>query len=279
MTNLGSAPLLLSVTTLSGRLKQRVFPWLIAGRKMLGRGRLPEAIIIGAQKAGTTSLFAWLAQHPDVSPSLTKEVHYFDNHFSEGERWYRAHFVAGGLGLEASPYYLFHPLVPSRAAASVSAAKLIILLRNPVTRAYSHYQHELDKGRETFPFDQAIERESQRISDDAFKLARGEIEASFAHQHFSYASRGHYADQIERWMAAFPRESFLFIRAEDMFRTPQQVYDQVCDFLGLSPRNIAPTPKHQRSYPSLDEAVARRLADEFAQSNARLRQLTGIGWD
>src|SRR4051812_20031887 len=114
---------------------------------------LPSVLIIGAQKSGTTSLSSYLVEHPDMLPSLRKEVHYFSFNYERGVNWYRAHFPythhlrRGALTLDATPYYLVHPLVAQRAAQLLPHAKLVVLLRNPVDRALSHYQHEVRGGR------------------------------------------------------------------------------------------------------------------------------------
>ncbi|MEJ2557594.1 MAG: sulfotransferase domain-containing protein, partial [Anaerolineae bacterium] len=117
---------------------------------------LPDFLIIGAQKCGTDSLFRYLGGHPCIKLASSKEAHYFDLKFDKGINWYRSHFplipykysvkrlrkqdlITG----EATPYYLFHPHAPGRAAAIVPHVKLIVLLRNPADRAYSHYNHEV----------------------------------------------------------------------------------------------------------------------------------------
>src|SRR5579885_2674785 len=128
---------------------------------------LPDFIIIGTQRGGTTSLYAYLGQHPQIAPAVIKEVHFFDNNYERGVGWYRTQFpflieksIAKNIGQqnfitgEASPYYLFHPHVPERAAKVVPGAKLIVLLRNPIDRAYSHYYHEVELGHEKLSFEQ-----------------------------------------------------------------------------------------------------------------------------
>ena len=247
------------------------------------RGTLPGALILGAQKAGTTSLFAFLAQHPGVSVSENKEVHFFDNAFGRGERWYRERFPdpkPGQVTIEASPYYLFHPLVPERAAGLVPSAKLIVLLREPVSRAFSHYQHEVESGRETLSFEDAVARESERLGDSAERLARGETERSFEHQNFSYVSRGFYAEQIERWLKQYPRSAMLILKAEDMFKAAQEAFDRVCAFLEIAAAPILDAePRHKRDYEPLSPATREQLSSIFEEPNRRLAELTGISWD
>ena len=251
--------------------------------RLRGFGGLPDAMIIGAQKAGTTSLFDYLAQHPDVAPSRTKEVRYFDVAYDKGEQWYRQRFPRrrpGKVILEASPYYLFHPLAPKRAARLLPSARLIVLLREPVSRAFSHYQHQVDWGRETLSFEEAVSAEPERLGDSEQRLAIGEIERSFEHQHFSYLSRGFYAPQIERWAAHYPASSMLILKAEDMFKSPQKALDRVCEFLGLAEFRLPDaSPRHQRDYAPLAADVRETLSRRFEESNRRVKELTGINWE
>jgi hypothetical protein len=240
---------------------------------------LPGAMIIGGMKCGTSSLHNYLTQHPEVIAPLRKEVHYFDLHYARGEAWYRANFglqAAPGLNLDSSPYYLFHPAVPRRAHALVPDAKLIVLLRDPVRRAYSHYWHERDKGREKLSFEDAIAAEDERIGVAHEQLARGEVEHSADHQFFSYLARGRYAEQIERWLAQYPREQMLVLRFEDLAREPLLVLNRTLEFLGLAALAGARLEaRNTRQYPPLSNATAERLAREFEPHNARLEQLLG----
>ena len=133
---------------------------------------LPSVLIIGAQKGGTTSLFSYLVQHPDVLAPLTKEIHYFDLQYDREDKWYRGHFPfarrleRGAVTIDASPYYLPHPLVPARAAQLVPEAKLVAVLRDPVDRALSHYHHEVRAGRESLSFADAIDQEAERLAGE-----------------------------------------------------------------------------------------------------------------
>src|SRR6266480_7948081 len=138
------------------------------GRATASLRPLPDFLILGAQKAGTTALYAYLRQHPEITGPSWKEVSFFDRHYARGEAWYRGNFpnslrARGKLVGEASPSYLFHPLAPERVAGLVPEAKLIALVRNPVDRAYSHYQHEVALGREPLSFEDAVAAEYERL--------------------------------------------------------------------------------------------------------------------
>ncbi len=170
----------MSSTSGATRLARKAARWSAQAyaRPTAGLRLLPDYLIIGAQRAGTTSLHRYLIQHPGVRTTLrTKGVHFFDTGYGRGMSWYASRFptrltawyVARRHGVElrtgeASPYYLFHPHVPGRVAEHLPQVKLIALLRDPVGRAYSHYQHEVARGFETLSFEEAIEAEAARLA-------------------------------------------------------------------------------------------------------------------
>lgn len=245
---------------------------------------LPDAVILGAQKSGTSSLHNYLVQQPGMIEPLRKEVHYFDVNSGRGEAWYRAHFGRRGepgLNIDSSPYYLFHPAVPRRMHVLLPDAKLIVLLRDPVRRAYSHYWHERDKGREKLEFEAAIAAEAGRLGDAHERLADGTLERSFAHQHFSYVARGRYAEQLEAWFDVYPRERFLILKFEDLAKEPLATLNATLGFLGLPPAAAVDLEaRNTRRYPPMAEAVAAQLRDCFEPHNRRLEALLGrsMGW-
>ena len=244
------------------------------------RRPLPDFLIIGAQKAGTTSLYEYLCEHPCVTSSTLKEVHYFDLAYGRGPNWYRAHFhpakVPGGITGEASPYYLFHPLVPERVARDLPEVKLIVLLRDPVSRAHSHHNHERALGFEKLDFEAALRSEAERLRGEEEKILADPRYRSFAHQHHSYLARSRYAEQLGRWFAHFDRERFLILSAEDLFERPREVVTECQRFLGLEP--VAPadvSPRNARSYREMPESLRGWLAAELAGDEERLCELLG----
>jgi len=264
-------------------------------RKLTGAVRLlPDFIIIGAQKAGTSSLYHYLAQHPFVAGAVRKEVHYFDWAFDRGENWYRAHFPTAAyrtvLDLtrkhrlvvgEASPYYLFHPHVPARAQALVPQARFIVLLRDPVERTLSSYQHQVRKERESLPLRAALERELVTMPAEMARVAAEPGYNSDAHRHFSYLYRGHYAEQLARWFDVFPREQFLILHSQRFFEDTAQVFGDVVRWLGLPPWE---PPTYRRfnaaEYEALDAESRDWLVRYFTPHNERLYTLLGqdFGW-
>jgi hypothetical protein len=231
-------------------------------------GRLPEFLIIGGQRCGTTSLYRYLAGHPSVRAATGKELQFLSLHHGRGLRWYRAHFPvrpAGVLSFEASPYYLFDPAAPARAAALLPDTRFIALLRDPVERAYSHYLHSRAYGVEPLSFADALDAEPARLATGGHTARR----------QFSYVARGRYAGQLSRWFAAVGRDRVLVIRTEHL----NDRYGEILDFLGLH-RVPAPDRRHTRrrdDAPGLPPDLRERLTAEFAADRARLADLL-TGW-
>jgi Sulfotransferase domain len=260
---------------------------------------MPDFIIIGTMRGGTTSLYSYLTEHPGIGSAYMKEVHFFDMYFNKGLYWYRSQFPSSVqkyytehvqkrsfITGEASPYYLFHPHAPKRIAKTLPHVKLIVQLRNPVNRAYSHYYHEVAGGHEKLTFAEAIEREEERIGKEGEKLAQDEHYNSFNHRHFSYLARGIYVDQLKVWMDIFPREQFLILKSEDFYADPAASLAQTLEFIRLPSTGI----KHQKhdyeqlnvtKPPKMDEAVRQRLIKYFEPHNARLYEYLGVnyGWN
>lgn len=269
---------------------RRQWLWLRQQPRMLTAGlrAFPAFIIIGAQRSGTTSLYSYLVSHPQVVAPLRKEVHYFDLNYRRGLRWYRSFFplctdlrpksVASthlSQTGEASPYYLFHPLVPLRVARDLPSVRLVVILRHPVERAYSHYRHEVAQGRERHSFEEAIAAEASRCREDFRLLGLGQ-DPGVAHRRYSYISRGLYAEQLERWFAHFPREQVLVVSSDDLQGEPLRVYRRTTAFLGLSRQHPPPFRAQNVGQPAvLPRAAASTLAEYFADPNQRLFELIG----
>jgi hypothetical protein len=263
------------------------------GRATAAARPLPDFLIIGAQKAGTTALYAYLREHPAFAGPPWKEVSFFDRQFWRGAAWYRGNFpnrlylrgVRARNGVEpvvgeASPSYLFHPLAPERAAALLPGARLIALVRNPVDRALSHYHHEVALGREPLPFEQALEREDERMEGELERLADPRY-FSHAWWNFTYLSRGRYAEQLERWLEFFPRERLLVLPSEDLLERPRETYGEVLEFLGAPPHQLESYPRiFERDYPEMAAGARAMLRDYYAEPNRRLYDILGrdLAW-
>ena len=261
---------------------------LLPRRVDASRRMLPELVILGAQKAGTTSLFNYLSQHPQVQPPIRIEVHYFDLAFAKGPTWYRAHFPrqtfsADGphngeraITFDSSPYYFFHPAVPGRLKSMLPQAKFVVMLRNPVDRAYSHYWHEVELGQERLPLSAAFAEEDNRLRGEVEKLETDARYKSFAHRHYSYLSRGLYADQIKRWFELFSPEQFLFIKSERFFADPDTDMNRIFRFAGLAvPSRIQYRPFNVGQYRKMDPTLRQVLTEFYRPFNCQLTELLG----
>jgi Sulfotransferase domain len=270
--------------------------WLIArrdemagvaatARSALAGPRLePAFVVAGVQKGGTTYLYQELVRHPQVLPAMTKEVHYFDEGFHHGPQWYRGFFPlapADGRHVvtgEASPGYLFHPWFAERVSAELPDALVIVLLRDPVARAYSQFLHERRLGYETVPsFADALALEDSRTSSVFARLASDPSCTSEAAGHHAYKARGRYVEQLERLHRHVPEERVLVLVSEEFYADPAASYGTVCRRLGLSdwrPEQFGRNDMAARAEP-MDEGCRPDLMDHFAPYNARLEDYLG----
>lgn len=256
---------------------------------------LPDFLIIGAQRCGTTSLYRYLAQHPAVGPVvITKGAHYFSTNYAKGLDWYRSFFptrwraayVRRRAGAEmvtgeASPYYVFHPLAPERVAVTLPDVRLVLMVRDPIGRAYSHYRHMIDRGLETLSFEDALDAEPRRLAGQEERIVREPGYHSFDHQHHSYLARGRYIEQLQRWDRFFRRERILVVRSEDFFADPAGAYASVLAFLGLPAWTPGRFPPHNAGrYDGMGPRTRDRLREHFAEPNRRLADRLGrdLGW-
>ncbi|MFQ5812214.1 MAG: sulfotransferase domain-containing protein [Anaerolineae bacterium] len=253
---------------------------------------LPDFIIIGAHKGGTTSLYNYLIAHPCIAPALRKEVHFFDENFGKGTIWYRAHFPSlvskyyatrvrrqKFITGEATPYYIWHPVVPQRLSQTLPRAKLIAVLRNPVDRAYSQYHHQVRCGDETLSFEDALAGEAEILARDTEKILQNDY---YSFKHYSYLSRGIYIGQLEAWGRFFSREQMLVLKSEELAADPQATVRQVWEFLELPAWELKkPREDHKADYPEMSTNTRKRLIEFFRPHNKRLYEFLGVNfrWD
>jgi sulfotransferase family protein len=259
-----------------------------AGDQEPGTGALPDFVVIGGKKCGTTFLYHLLTQHPLVEPAASKELHFFDIVFDEGIEWYRRCFpqptwedgrrtITG----EGTPY-MAHRLAPERMAQVIPQVRLIALLRNPVDRAYSDYQMAVRKEREPKTFEEAIGLDEEATGAGQERLLDDDSE---------YLSRGVYVDQLLRWSRFFSREQMLVLKSEDFFERPKETLKVVLKFLDLpewepkASETGMERKKRDKRNPGgyeggMEAATRRRLEEYFEPHNKRLYDYLGtdFGW-
>jgi hypothetical protein len=256
--------------------------------------RGPDFLVIGAKRGGTTSLYNYLLEHPSVQPLFPgrqhiKGVHYFDSEFARGLRWYRSHFplevgghhvarptVSPAVAGEASPYYLFHPLAAERLARHFPNVRLIVLLRDPVERAYSHYKERTHHAGETLGFEDALDAEDGRLRGEAERIAAEPGYRSVEHEDHSYVAQGRYLDMLPRWLKLFPREQFHIVASEDFYADPERYVNGVWSFLGLPPHKLVSRKRHNYlPAPDIRLETRKRLQEALEEHNRELEDFLG----
>ncbi len=232
-------------------------------------------------------------KHPLIAKSFAKEVHFFDIYYKNGVEWYKSHFPTKIwkkfseiilkktiLAGEATPYYLFHPHAPKRISEILPDIKLIVMLRNPVDRTYSHYQHEVRKGREKLSFIEAVSREKASFLEEKEKMARDEEYYSFNHHRFFYLARGIYVEQLKTWMNLFSKDQLLIIRSEDFYSKTPSVLKRVFTFLNLPNWDLGEYPKfNPGNYEKMDNSIRDLLTNYFRPYNQQLYEFLGTSFD
>jgi hypothetical protein len=247
----------------------------------------PSFVVLGAQRAGTTTLFRVLSEHPDVvRPTQSKGIGYFDVGYAKGRRWYLAHFPLRlparllhgprAQAFESSGYYLFHPSAPERIARDLPGVKVIAIVRDPVERAYSAHRHELARGFETEPFAVAVDLEPGRLAGEVDKIVADPSYESFQHRHHAYLARSRYAEQIQRYVDALGAERVYIVDADELFASPATEIARLFDWLGLSPWQPETVEQwNAQRRESMDPDLRRRLEEYFRPWDERLEEQMG----
>ena len=270
----------------------KIAPWLRCKTAFIRS--LPDFLIIGGQKCGTTSLYQYLLQHPCIAPIVPinhnrKEIRYFSKYYNKGINWYKAHFpsilyqrytnIVHSRPLicgESTPIYMFYHFALKRIQEIIPDVKLIVLLRNPIDRAYSHYNHVVRLGKENLSFEDALDSEHDRIKNEYEKMCSDENYISFELSYHSYISRGIYADQLEKLFTLFTRKNVLILNTEALFNNTQMEFDKVLRFLELPPFKVNTFEKYNEGlYVDMKHATRRRLEKYFKTHNQRLFNLIG----
>ncbi len=244
----------------------------------------PDFLIVGTQKGGTSSLYNCLNQHPDILAANKKEIHYFSMYYNRGADWYLGHFPKrddNQLSGEASPFYLFHPQSAKRIAATFPQIKIIIMLRNPVHRAISHYHQQYRREHEKLTMKEAFEQEPQRIKAGWKKMLNDEQVSGSKVQQCSYLKRGEYLEQVERYEVHFPAEQIYLSSSEAFFSDPAAELQKIFTFLTLD-NSFVPEdlwPRKPGNYGDTEPEMIDFLTDYFKPHNEALFAHLGRQFD
>jgi hypothetical protein len=238
---------------------------------------LPDVLLIGVTKGGTSSLSNYLSLHPDFHPPIYKEPHYFDLHANKDAGWYRAHFPLRvrkwlSVGLQGRPFltgdftpsYYILPHGPRTSRALLGDIKIIISLRNPIDRAYSHYRDSRRIGYEVLEhFEDALKAEGVRLRGEVERMEREPNYCSEPLLSFGYRTRGIYIDFIKRWREYYPDPSILVLNFDEWSRSPQRVFARICEFLGLGSFELPEYPAINVGGPA-EEAMSSKVRESLA---------------
>jgi len=252
---------------------------------------LPDFIIIGTARSGSTSLYYNICQHPCVLSAAYDELGFFDSNFHLGLNWYRSLFPTifskwivkqkkqFAITGEDTPFYIWNPLVAKRILKIIPNIKLIVLFRNPVDRAYSNYHLGVRAGSEKLSFEDAIQMELKKLDKINDEIEQDVDKYTTPR---SYIAKGFYADQLKVWLELFSSEQLMIVSTEDLESNPQKTLDRIYNFLKI-PKNHKLIPEKQKiaSYPKMKNKTREFLIDLYKKNNAELFTMIGqkFDWD
>lgn len=251
---------------------------------------LPDLIVIGVVRGGTTSLYHYLGDHPCIIRSSYDEIGFFDSNYHLGVTWYRSFFPTKiyakyikwkhkqFLTYDVTPFYIFNPVVVSRIRSLLPNVKLIAVLRNPVDRAYSNYYLGVRSGNEKRTFEEAIVAEFEKI--ESYEKPKKTEEYFEQIVSRSYVARGFYADQLQNWLDRFPKEQLFVVSSEALGSKTQETLSNIFEFLKLPNCKIKNLKKrNEAKYPLMKDATREILSRYFKPHNEKLFALLGYRFD
>jgi hypothetical protein len=252
---------------------------------------LPDFIIIGTVRSGSTSLYYNICQHPCVLSAAYDELGFFDSNFHLGLNWYRSLFPTlfskwlvkrkkqFAITGEDTPFYIWSPTVARRILKIIPNVKLIVLFRNPVDRAYSNYHLGVRAGSENLSFEDAIQIEIKKLDESNNKFEQDVEKYTIPR---SYISKGFYSNQLKIWLELFSPKQLIIVSTEDLESNPQKTLDKIYDFLKI-PKNHKLIPEKQKiaSYPKMKDETRKFLINLYKKSNDELFTMIGkkFDWD
>ena len=255
----------------------RFFKRGIAGITASNRA-LPNFIIIGTVRSGTTSLYYNICEHPSVLPAAYDEIGFFDSNFHLGIDWYRSMFptekkmeeIKNDTGFaitgEDTPFYFWKKEAVDRIFQALPDVKIIAIFRNPVDRAYSNYNLGIRENTEKLTFEETIEEEIRFLENHTFRDA--------VDSRRSYLSKGMYKNQIKLWFDVFPRKQIHVLSTEDMQQKPKQELLKIFRFLGIPEYTIKNQQKQKvAKYEEMDVETRKKLLDFYKPYNEDFFQI------
>jgi len=238
----------------------------------------PNFIILGAQKAGTSSLYEYMIQHPQILPTLKKELEFWSWRMRRGLDWYRAQFppipeTSTYLTGEACPGYLDYYEAAERLKQEFPQVKLIVILRDPVDRAYSHYHHWVRRNQEKRDFETVIAEQLHHLQTQL--QVNGNDQCVWNDPH-NYVARGLYSIFLKQWLDIFSNQQLLVLKSEEFYQFPGETLANVYKFLDLPNHNLANYPKlNSGYYQPISDSTRQQLQEFYQPYNQALQSLLG----
>ena len=247
---------------------------------------LPNFIIAGTVRSGTTSLYNYICNHPSVLPAAYDEIGFFDSNFQLGTMWYQSMFPTKKqmelvqektnfcLTGEDTPFYFWNKDAIKRISELIPNCKIIMIFRNPVDRAYSNYQLGKRENKEDLSFEKTIEIEKQIIN-------KGTKNLNFSEPR-TYLIKSLYSLQLKNWLTSFSKDQLYFLSTEQLSSKPNETMSGIFNFLGLSRHTLSEFKKEKKAiYPEMNISTRNDLLEFFKSYNNELFSLIdkNFSWD
>ena len=266
------------------------FRYIIIGRKFKGitaaQRKLPDFLVIGGKRCGTTTLFEFLRQHQMIAEPVIDHMGFFDDNYSIGINYYKSFFpikteeTAKKLDYDVTTSYLTSPFVAERVAKEIPNVKIIVLLRNPTSRAWSDYNASQKKDASEEEFQTYIDDELQELEASDFEEKVSKNNYNMSEPFSNFIKKGLYSVYLKKWLKLFPRKNFLFISTESFSNDENKVFKQIFDFLGLSNFEIHKLQRMSKgNYEKLNPKIKNKLDLFFAPHNDELFKLINEKYD
>ena len=251
---------------------------------------IPDFLVIGAKRCGTTSLYQHLPEHPCISKSPHDNMGFFNDNFHLGVNWYKSFFpttftrkkikskFGNFLAFDVTTKYMEEESTANNVYQTKPNMKIIIILRNPVDRAYSQYHLSVRQTAERRSFEDVVEENMNRLNKESHE--HYEIKPKFSVKEDNYLKKGLYALQLRYWLKIFPRENILIVSTEEFESNQQIIYNKIFEFLNISKFEVKNTKKMEKgNYPPMKSETRNLLLDYFRQHNHELFELINIKFD
>jgi hypothetical protein len=251
---------------------------------------IPDFLVIGAKRCGTTSLYQHLPEHPCISKSPYDNMGFFNDNFHLGVNWYKSFFpttftrnkikskFGDFLAFDVTTKYMEEESTANNVYQTKPNMKIIIILRNPVDRAYSQYHLSVRQTAERRSFEDVVEENMNRLNKESHE--HYEIKPRFSAKEDNYLKKGLYALQLRYWLKIFPRENILIVSTEEFESNQQIIYNKIFEFLNISKSEVKNTKKMEKgNYPPMKSETRNLLLEYFRPHNHELFELINMEFD